>query len=352
MKFFHIADVHLGMKPDKGFEWSKKREADIWDTFRDIIAEVRSEKPELLLISGDLFHSAPLVRDLKEVDSLFASIPDTRVMLIAGNHDFIGGASNYTGFEWSRNVTFFKNEYVEKIYFEDIDTTVYGLSFCHRMIKEPLLSGLEAGEEGIKLLMLHGGVKDSLPVDWKALQAAGFDYVACGHIHIPGNISESIRYSGDIEPLDKNDLGPRGYIKGSIEADAYGRNVLDAEFIPVNKASYIRTELEISSETTQMSLLGGIEQEINKNGRSNIYTFILKGRRDPDIEFDTYVLSRAGNIVEISDLTVPDYDYEQLKLENGNNIIGKYIDRICKSDVSDSIKDKALEYGIAALMGK
>lgn len=33
MKFMHISDMHLGVKPDAGKAWSEKRAQDIWGFF-------------------------------------------------------------------------------------------------------------------------------------------------------------------------------------------------------------------------------------------------------------------------------------------------------------------------------
>lgn len=54
------------------------------------------ESVDLLFIAGDLFHRQPLLRELKEVNNLFSTIPDTRVYLMAGNHDYIK-ADSFTG---------------------------------------------------------------------------------------------------------------------------------------------------------------------------------------------------------------------------------------------------------------
>ena len=35
MKFIHVSDVHLGIKPDEGKPWSEKRAQDIWDSFAE-----------------------------------------------------------------------------------------------------------------------------------------------------------------------------------------------------------------------------------------------------------------------------------------------------------------------------
>ena len=56
MKFIHVSDVHLGIKPDEGKPWSEKRAQDIWDSFAEMIEIAAEESPDFLLISGDLFH--------------------------------------------------------------------------------------------------------------------------------------------------------------------------------------------------------------------------------------------------------------------------------------------------------
>ncbi len=77
MKFFHIADVHLGATPDKGFPWSYDRGREIWESFQNVIRQAGRENVGLFLIAGDLFHRQPLLKELKEVNALFASIPNT-----------------------------------------------------------------------------------------------------------------------------------------------------------------------------------------------------------------------------------------------------------------------------------
>ena len=37
MRFIHLADVHLGAKPEQQYSWSAKRGQEIWDTFRQVI---------------------------------------------------------------------------------------------------------------------------------------------------------------------------------------------------------------------------------------------------------------------------------------------------------------------------
>lgn len=349
MRFIHVADTHLGMQPDRGFPWSEERADALWKSFSHLIGVCRDEKPELLLIAGDLFHKSPLVRELKEVSALFASCPETRVVLIAGNHDYISGASNYNGFEWPDNVTFLRDEQVSSVFFEDIGVRVYGLSYRHRQLRKALYDGIRPDDSSvINILMLHGGEPDCLPYDKKALSGAGFDYIACGHLHTPLDISEKMRYPGCLEPLEKNDTGIHGYIAGSIAKD----KSLETRFVPFASVRYYKCDIAVTPDMTEAGAEAALEDCMTDNGRDNIYSFRLTGRRDPDLCFDTVRLQKLGRILEVGDDTRPDYDFDALKRDNGNNIIGHYIDRLSVCGEDAAVREKALYYGIAALLNK
>ena len=93
--------MHLGAVPDRGCPWSHEREEEIWETFRRVIAGIRKNPVDLLFIAGDLFHRQPLLGELREVNDLFATIPDTRIFLMAGDHDYIKEDSFYRTFRWA-----------------------------------------------------------------------------------------------------------------------------------------------------------------------------------------------------------------------------------------------------------
>ena len=84
MRFIHIADVHLGARPDAGPLYSEGRARELWETFEHVLGVCEEERTDLLLIAGDLFHRQPLVRELKEADYLFSELTHTKVVLIAG----------------------------------------------------------------------------------------------------------------------------------------------------------------------------------------------------------------------------------------------------------------------------
>ena len=53
MKFIHIADIHLGARPDRDKEWAKERELHSWQAFKEVIDKVKEEQVQLLLIAAD-----------------------------------------------------------------------------------------------------------------------------------------------------------------------------------------------------------------------------------------------------------------------------------------------------------
>ena len=89
-------------------------------------------KTGFLLISGDLFHAQPLKKELREVNYLFSRIPQTKIILMAGNHDYLRTKSYYLTMEWEENVYFFRQEEPGHFDFEEENVSIYGLSYWHR----------------------------------------------------------------------------------------------------------------------------------------------------------------------------------------------------------------------------
>lgn len=353
MRFIHIADVHLGMAPDKNMLWSEVRKKEIWDSFRSIIEICNKENVDLLLIAGDLFHKQPLVRELKEVDYLFSTLEDTQVIMIAGNHDYIGPRSNYSGFKWSENVHMILSNSIEVIEFSQISTKIYGLSYITRDIEENIYDYLKPDdEEYINILLAHGGDEKNAPINKRLLTESGFDYIALGHIHKPEIISPNMAYSGSLEPLDRNEVGERGYIIGEIPLDEItnGKKVEERiiEFIPSSKRQYKKVSITSDEGTTNGKLSDMISEVITEEGENNIYSFTITGFRDEDIDFDLEPLYTLGNIVALQDITVRNYDFDQLYNDNKYNLIGLFIKEM--REKNDVISLKALHYGIDALL--
>ena len=347
MKFIHLADIHLGAVPDRGCRWSEEREGEIWETFRRVITGIRNDPVDFLFIAGDLFHRQPLLRELKEVDYLFSTIPATRVYLTAGNHDYIRKNSFYKAFTWSENVTFFEKAEVTCVKAEDLDVYIYGNSYHKKEIKEQIYADVRpVEEEGIHILLAHGGDDKHVPIDYRALSAAGFDYVALGHIHKPATLyPNQMAYPGSLEPLDRTETGAHGYIEGSIEGGQ-----VHIEFVPFACRSYFNLGLNVKEDSTQYDLEDLLKREIEKRGRQHIYRITLKGRRAPELILLPERMKDLGNILEIRDETRPAYQLAELEKQYSGTLIGSYIAHFRELEHMTETEEKALYYGLQALL--
>jgi DNA repair exonuclease SbcCD nuclease subunit len=352
MKFLHIADVHLGASPDSNMPWGADREKEIWQSFENIITVCNEEKVDLLLIAGDLFHRQPMVRELKEINYSFGKLQTTQVVIMAGNHDYIGTRSYYQGFDWNENVHMFLSDKIDVMKFEELGAEVYGFSYFSRDITEPLYDNVKPDHnDAFHILLAHGGDEKDIPFNRKKLQESGFDYIALGHIHKPEIICEKMAYSGSLEPIDKNETGERGYILGEIVRADDGKATTSIHFVPSSVRQYKRIDLAVDQETTNGSLLDQAKEVIRANGAAHIYSFCIQGVRDEAIHFDKEALRNLGNVLEVEDQSVPDYDFDALYRENSDNMIGMFIQRIRENANQDEVAKKALYYGIEALLG-
>lgn len=349
MKFIHTGDIHWGMCPDASKPWGKERAQAIKESLRTIIEHAKEMDVDCLFISGDLFHRQPLMKDLKEVNYLFSSVPSVKIIIIAGNHDRIRGNSALLSFTWSPNVTFLMDETLTSVYFEDINTEVHGFSYYTSEIKEPLLDDIQVPlNSRIQILMAHGGDALHLPISFNSLELSPFSYIALGHIHKPRVIADGkMAYCGSPEPLDMTETGAHGFYTGEIHPVT--RKLINLQFIATASVQYIPLAVNVSKDTTSGELSDRIANEIKNRGEQNIYRFRIKGMRDPDIEFDLEQLASRFRIAEIIDDSEPQYDFSALFAEHSSDMIGFYIQALQKENMSP-VEKKALYYGVNALL--
>lgn len=349
MKFIHIADVHWGMAPDSDKPWSRERAQAIKDTFAGVIRRAKELEVDCLFIAGDLFHRQPLVKDLKEVNYLFSTIPSVRIVMIAGNHDRIRQNSAILSFTWCPNVTFLMDEDLSSVYFEDLNTEVYGFSYHSVEIHEKRLNNIEVPSNGrIHILLGHGGDNNHVPFDKEAVAAGDFSYIAMGHIHKPEILIEKkMAFCGSPEPLDKTETGQHGMYVGEINPQS--RLVTSLDFVPLASSLYISLAVNITTATTNTELAMKITQEVQNRGPEHIYRFRIKGMRDPEIAFDLDMLAERFKIIDIIDESEPQYDFSALFAEHPSDMIGFFIQALQKPEMSH-VEKKALYYGINALL--
>lgn len=346
MKFIHIADVHLGAEPDAGPLYSEERPHELWETLEHVAGVCEEEQTDLLLIAGDLFHRQPLRRELKETDGMFASLKKTKVVLIAGNHDYIRKDSYYRTFPWSENVTMLKDETLTCADFPELDLAVYGLSYHSREIHQAIYEKERPPRRRrYEILLAHGGDETHIPIHKAELLAQDYDYIALGHIHRPQVLEEDrMIYAGALEPIDINDVGAHGYVAGELTEHG-----CRTRFVPAASREYRPVEISVGKSTAGYELAEKIRGEIERGGTRHMYKIRVTGLRDPEILFDLSGMDAYGNIVEITDETKPAYEFEKLLRQNQDNLLGSYI-RSFQGAEENSIEYRALCAGVQALM--
>ncbi|MCI8484083.1 MAG: DNA repair exonuclease [Lachnospiraceae bacterium] len=348
MKFIHIADIHLGVKPDKDKPWGKERETHSWKAFTEVITKAREEQVQLLLIAGDLFHRQPLLRDLKEVNYQFSRIPKTQVVMIAGNHDHLSPNSYFRTFSWGENVHFLKEERMDTVELQSLRVRVYGLSYWHRELREHLYDNLQVKrDEYANILLGHGGDEKHIPFRTSELEMKGFDYVAMGHIHKPMELAaDKVIMAGALQPVDCNDTGEHGYFMGELEG-----HVCNVKFYPLRYCEYVSLNLKVSKDVATGELKEVIAEQIKKSPAYQLFKVNLTGFSDPEAPLDLEALTGMERVVQVIDNCRPDYDLEKLQAQFDQQIIGRYIAALEKLPQNEITK-RALYYGVEALLAE
>jgi DNA repair exonuclease SbcCD nuclease subunit len=144
------------------------------------------------------------------------------VFIVHGNHDPADGWS--AGFALPPSVHVFSAREVERVPFErdgEAVAALYGRSFPTQRVVERYARDFRRAPEDAGLLavgVLHtnvggtAGYEDYALSSLDDLAAAGMDYWALGHIHLPGRVLEHPRavYAGCPQGLQPNEDGPRG----------------------------------------------------------------------------------------------------------------------------------------------
>lgn len=225
-------------------------------------------------------------------------------------------------------------------------TAVYGFSYHTKEVYSKAYVHAYAGHrQKYEILLIHGGDEKHLPIQKEEIKKLGYDYIALGHIHKPQEILPGqMAYPGALEPIDKNDIGTHGYMKGEITEKG-----CKTVFVPAARREYKHLQVEVSRQMTGYALKEKIKSSIEEQGTQNIYKILLNGYRDPDILFDKTGLDVYGNVIEITDHTRPAYDFEKLYGQNRENILGALIEAF-RGCSEESTEYQALCEGVHALM--
>ncbi len=347
MRFIHTADLHIGAKPDADRAWGPAREDAVrhaLERFADICGQ---EEADLLLIAGDLFHFPPTEAMLKEADAQFARMKRTKVVLTAGNHDYLRPGCAFSRHVFPENVTLLAGPQLQTVSFPEWGADVSGFSYDGEILRDNPAAGVRPPRNGLRhILLLHGGDPDHAPADVTALKDAGWDYIAMGHVHRPSlNEAGKAAMPGTPEPLSRNETGEHGFYLG--EMDAGGLTLAWRRF---SRFTYTDLRITITPETTQASLEALLRRRLQADG-SEVCRLILTGRRDPAVRFDSGALLDLGPVSGVIDETLPDYDWDFLAERPEHDLLRRAVRELAPADgEEDPLRQKALYYALDALL--
>lgn len=317
MKILHTADWHIGSFKGPEQDGVNLRSMDTLKCLEEVVRVAENELPDLILVSGDIFHQAEIWQSRSHKEVLQARDIILRLSKTCGKIVVMRGTPNHDSedafdelrahFELVNNVYIVTDPQIINTTYADI-VVVPGFDKGKFRAKFP---GLSKDEEnmvfsdelgnivvGMKslcepgkltILMSHytvpGANTESGQVQFlsqvepvitqEMLIAANYDLVALGHIHRPQFINglDNVCYSGAVNAINFNDEGQeRGFWIHHFEEGAFGKTGLvftDSEF---HKTPY-REFLTINWDKND------VEQAINNPESLPIY-FAQKGVAD------------------------------------------------------------------------
>ncbi|HXF96093.1 MAG TPA: DNA repair exonuclease [Gemmatimonadales bacterium] len=242
MKLAHLADLHLGFRqfdrqtPRGG----NQREADVAEAFRRAVDDVLEQRPDLILLAGDVFHSVrptnpAILFCFQQLQRVRVELPGTPVVLIAGNHDTPRSSETGTILRLYQALGVeVVTDQARRVVFPKLDTAV--LAVPHQALIQADRPALRP-EPGatINLLLLHGEVEGVIGEDRSYAEYGGalvtrqelgarqWDYVALGHYHVCREVAANAWYAGSLEYVSPN---PWGELREEADRQVPGKGYL------------------------------------------------------------------------------------------------------------------------------
>ena len=342
MKFFHLSDLHIGLKL-----FNRDLREDQEYILRQITDIAVREQPQAVVIAGDIYDKAVPSAEAVEVFDRFiaglnSALPDTAVMMIAGNHDSGPRINCFRSVLSRQNVYMIgqpprvEGEQIEKVILEDESGPVnfYLLPFVRPSMVKQLTGVDENGnnlsyDETLRRLIGREEIDPSqrnvivshqfyLPsgTDAEAVERMDseirtvgnidqvsadileqFDYAALGHIHKPMKVgSEFIRYCGTPLACSVSEAGQQ---KGIIMVELGNKGDRKTTILPLEPLRQVR-------------VIRGELAEVLEQACGDYVTVILTDKADLDIfDMQDKIRSAFPNLLEIRRETVRRTDYER-----------------------------------------
>lgn len=342
MKFFHLSDLHIGLKLI-GRDLREDQEY----ILNQIVEIVVREKPDAIVIAGDIYDKAIPSAEAVEVFDRFASelaaaVPNVEIMMISGNHDSAPRVNVFRSVLEKQRIHMVGNppqrpeDFLEKVTLRDEygNVNFYLLPFVKPSMVKQIVGSDENGnnlsyDATIHKLIERETIDPSernvlvshqfyLPVSMdpdkmermdsevrtvgnidavKADILERFDYAALGHIHKPMKVgSEVYRYCGTPLACSVSEAQqPKGII-----------------MVEMRKKGDIKTAILPLAPLRQVRVITGKLDTVLRQGCNDYVTVVLTDKVDLDvIDMQDRIRLAFPNLLEIRREALRKADYSR-----------------------------------------
>lgn len=316
MKFFHLSDLHIGLKL-----MNRDLREEQMDILRQVTDLAREEQPDAVVIAGDIYDKAVPAAEAVEVFDSFITelkraVPEAEMMLISGNHDSGLRLNCFREILDEQKVHMIglpprrEEEYIEKVTLQDefgpvnfyllpfvkpsmvkqivgVDENGNNLSYdatLHKLIAREEVNTTErnvlvshqfylpVGENAESVERMDSEIRTVGNIDAVASDVLeAFDYAALGHIHKPMKVgSELYRYCGTPLACSVSEAGQQ---KGVIMVEIGEKDSKTSVKITVLPLKPLR----------EVRIIKGSLEEVLAQACEDFVTVILTDRVDLDI---------------------------------------------------------------------
>ena len=330
MKFFHLSDLHIGLKL-----MNRDLREDQEYILDEITELARRERPEAVAIAGDIYDKAVPSAEAVEVfdqflEKLTEAVPSAVIMMISGNHDSAPRIDCFRKVLSHQKVYMVgqpprtEEEYIEKVILKDKDGKVnfYLLPFVkpsmvkqvvgvdengnnlsynetlHRLIGREKINSdernvlvshqfyLPSGKNAEDVERMDSEMRTVGNIDEVSADVLEkFDYAALGHIHKPMKVgSELYRYCGTPLACSVSEAQQQ---KGIIMVEMGVKGEVKTTILPLEPLR-------------QVKVVKGTLEEVLKESCKDYVTVILTDKADLDvIDMQERIRLAFPNLLEI-----------------------------------------------------
>ena len=294
MKIVHCSDLHLGKRLSGTKDYVIKRYMDFFNAFATFVDKVEEIKPDVCLISGDIFDKKEINLDiLSKTEYLFKRLRDNvkkNIIAIEGNHD----NSRILEESWLEylqeqnilKVFYYNKDFEEKNYLKIDDINFYPVGYPGFMIDEALTKLSEKlNPQEKNIVIVHTGISGGTNTLPGLVSTSILDlfkgktiYIAGGHIHSFTTYPKEKPYffvSGSLE--FSNVQNEKSDKKGFILFDT---NTLNYEFIELEHRKRIKKDFSYTNFSNLENEFENFVKELNLTGEEILVISVSLNNND------------------------------------------------------------------------